>query len=31
VKEPPKFFVTAIYGQQAGKWRGTNYQETVLK
>jgi len=30
-KEPPKAFVTAIYVEQDGKWRWTNYQETVLK
>jgi hypothetical protein len=30
-KEPPKAFITAIYVRQGGKWRWTNYQETVLK
>ena len=30
-KVPPKVFATSVYVRQGGKWRWTNYQETVLK
>ena len=30
-KSPAKVFATAIYARNEGKWRWTNYQETVLE
>jgi len=30
-KSPAKVFATAIYARNDGKWRWTNYQETVLE
>ena len=30
-KGPPRIFATSVYVRQEGKWRWSNYQETVLK
>ena len=30
-KVPPKVFATSVYVRQGGKWRWSNYQETVHK